>query len=148
HHLYEEVRHFAAPITLERRSCNLTSVWREAWSRLELQHKSRKVTFREQVNSADVHCLADPIRLEQVFRNILDNALAACSDPVDIAIHCSMADWAGRETLQISVRDNGPGLTPEQRQKIFEPFFTTKVRGTGLGLAIAKRIVEAHGGRI
>jgi PAS domain S-box-containing protein len=148
HHLYEEVRHFAAPVTLERRPCNLAAVWREAWARLELQHKARKVTLREQVNGADVHCLADPFRLEQVFRIILDNALAACSDPVDIAIHCSMAEWAGRESLEISVRDNGPGLTPEQRQKIFEPFFTTKVRGTGLGLAIAKRIVEAHGGRI
>jgi PAS domain S-box-containing protein len=148
HHLYEEVRHFAAPITLERRHCNLAAVWREAWARLELQHKSRKVAFREQANGPDIHCLADPFRLEQVFRNILDNALSACSDPVDIAIHCSMAEWADRETLEISIRDNGPGLTPEQRQKIFEPFFTTKVRGTGLGLAIAKRIVEAHGGRI
>jgi PAS domain S-box-containing protein len=148
HHLYEEVRYFAAPITLERRPCDLAAIWREAWSRLELQHKSRKIAFRELVNGTDVHCLADPFRLEQVFRNILDNALAACQDPVDIAIQCSTTDWAGRETLEISVRDNGPGLTPEQRQKIFEPFFTTKVRGTGLGLPIAKRIVEAHGGRI
>jgi signal transduction histidine kinase len=46
------------------------------------------------------------------------------------------------------IRDNGPGLTPEQRRRIFEPFFTTKPRGTGLGMAIAQRIVEAHGGSI
>ena len=48
----------------------------------------------------------------------------------------------------MSVRDNGPGLTAEQRQHIFEPFFTTKTKGTGLGMAIAQRIVEAHGGQI
>jgi hypothetical protein len=46
------------------------------------------------------------------------------------------------------VRDNGPGLTAEQRQRIFEPFFTTKTKGTGLGMAIAQRILEAHGSRI
>jgi two-component system sensor kinase FixL len=50
--------------------------------------------------------------------------------------------------LRVAVRDNGPGLGPEQRQRIFDPFYTTKTRGTGLGMAIAKRIVEAHGGRI
>ena len=46
------------------------------------------------------------------------------------------------------MRDHGPGLSPEQRQRIFEPFFTTKTRGTGLGMPITKRIVEAHGGTI
>jgi PAS domain S-box-containing protein len=148
HHLYEEVRQFAAPIALERRSCNLAAVWREAWARLELQHQGRKVTLREQVNGTDMFCLADPFRLEQVFRNILDNALAACQDPVDIVIRCAAVASADRPTVQVAVTDNGPGLSPEQRQRVFEPFFTTKVRGTGLGLAIAKRIVEAHGGRI
>ena len=46
------------------------------------------------------------------------------------------------------MRDNGPGLSSEQRRRIFEPFFTTKTKGTGLGMAIAQRIVEAHGGQI
>ena len=46
------------------------------------------------------------------------------------------------------MRDNGPGLDAEQRDKIFESFYTTKTRGTGLGMAIVKRIVEAHGGRV
>jgi len=54
----------------------------------------------------------------------------------------------GRPALRIAVRDNGPGLSPEQRQRIFDPFFTTKTKGTGLGMAIAKRIIDAHGGRI
>jgi len=59
---------------------------------------------------------------------------------VDIARH--------GDAWQIAVADNGPGMTPEVKDKVFDPFFTTRSRGTGLGLPIAKRVVEAHGGRI
>jgi signal transduction histidine kinase len=55
---------------------------------------------------------------------------------------------AGAQAVQVAVRDNGPGLSPEQRDRIFEPFYTTKTKGTGLGMAIARRIVEAHHGKI
>jgi signal transduction histidine kinase len=83
-----------------------------------------------------------------VFRNILENALAACRDPVEIDVICSASVHNGQPALRVAVRDNGPGLSLEQRQRIFEPFFTTKTKGTGLGMAIARRIVEAHGGQI
>jgi signal transduction histidine kinase len=55
---------------------------------------------------------------------------------------------AGHAAVHITVRDNGPGLSEEQRRNIFKPFYTTKVKGTGLGTSIARRIVEAHGGQI
>ncbi len=61
---------------------------------------------------------------------------------------CHEADLGGRPALRVAVRDNGPGLTEEQRRRIFEPFYTTKAHGTGLGMAIARRIIEAHGGTI
>jgi signal transduction histidine kinase len=50
--------------------------------------------------------------------------------------------------LDVSVRDTGSGIPPEQLDRIFEPYFTTKEDGTGLGLSLAKRIIEGHGGRI
>jgi signal transduction histidine kinase len=84
----------------------------------------------------------------QVFRNIFENSLEACSDPVLIEVHCHEVELHGRPALQVAVRDNGPGLTIEQAQRIFEPFYTTKIKGTGLGMAIARRIVEAHGGQL
>ena len=96
----------------------------------------------------DLCCAVDVFRLEQVFRNILENALAACRDPVEVAIRCGETLLDGQPAVCVAIRDNGPGLNPEQRQRIFEPFFTTKTKGTGLGMAIAQRILEAHEGQI
>jgi two-component system, LuxR family, sensor kinase FixL len=146
--LYGEVRNYAAPLKLERQRQSLRSIWRQAWANLAEQQRGRTASLQEECEGVDLHCLVDAFRLEQVFRNILENALAACSDPVEIIVCCSAAQLEGQPALRIAVRDNGPGLNPEQRQRIFEPFFTTKTKGTGLGMAIAQRIIEAHGGQI
>jgi len=146
--LYGEVRNYAAPLKLERQRQSVRSIWRQAWANLVDQRDGRTVLLREECDGVELHCLVDAFRLEQVFRNILENALAACSDPVEILVSCSESQMGDQSALRIAVRDNGPGLNPEQRQRIFEPFFTTKTKGTGLGMAIAQRIVEAHGGQI
>ena len=89
----------------------------------------------------------DEFRLEQVFRNLFENSLAACPDPVEISVICAQPPGCSEEIL-LTIRDNGPGLTPEQQQKVFDPFYTTRANGTGLGMTITKRIVEAHDGTI
>jgi signal transduction histidine kinase len=146
--LYDEVRGYAAPVRLAREPWPLAAVWRQAWESLGLQRRGRDAALREELGGADLTCAVDQFRLTQVFRNIFDNALAACRDPVLVEVRCAEAELGGRPALRVAVRDNGPGLAEEQRRRIFEPFFTTKAKGTGLGMAIAKRIVEAHGGRI
>ncbi|WP_126727677.1 hybrid sensor histidine kinase/response regulator [Tautonia sociabilis] len=148
HHLFEDVRSYAAPIRLEANRFELPSVWREAWSYLEPAARDREASLIERIDAPATSCWLDPFRLVQVFRNILENALAAASPPVAITIECRTDEIEGRDALRVSIRDNGPGLSPEQAERIFEPFFTTKARGTGLGMAICRRIVEAHGGRI
>jgi two-component system sensor kinase FixL len=147
-YLLEDVRGYAAPLNLELRTCDLSEVWREAWSQLDISRERRDVTFREETGHLDLHCHADYFRLVQVFRNLFDNALTACRDPVVIEVRCSPALLTGHSALCIAVRDNGPGIATEERSKIFEPFYTTKTKGTGLGLAIVRRIIEAHGGEI
>lgn len=147
-HLYEEVRNYAAPLKLEMETWNLAHIWRQAWENLALLRQTKTASLREETAGLDLHCKVDQFRLGQVFRNILENALAACPDPVEINVLCSRAEIDGQPAVRIAFRDNGLGLNPEQKQRIFDPFFTTKTKGTGLGMAIAKRIVEAHGGYI
>jgi PAS domain S-box-containing protein len=146
--LYEEVRTYAAPFKLDREVWDLALIWRQAWNNLAVLRQGRDAEVHEETDGVDRKFAFDVFRLEQVFRNILENALAACTDPVRISIRCTRADLGGRPALRVAVSDNGPGMTPEQARRVFEPFFTTKTKGTGLGMAIAKRIVEAHGGAI
>jgi len=146
--LYEEVRNYAAPIRLECRVCELPSFWRLAWDDLKPAWVSRQAGLREDIACADLRCVADPNRMGQVFRNLLENALAACPDPAEVLIRCGLDELDGHPALRVSVHDDGPGFTPEQRAKVFEAFSTTKSKGTGLGLVTCRRIIEAHGGRI
>ena len=148
HTLYEDVRGYAAPIQLDRVPCDLARVWREAWNHLESARAEKQAALVESTEGLDLHCVADPFRLEQVFRNILENALAAGAPPVAVGVQAEEVQLRGQPAIQIAVRDNGPGIPPDRRARVFDPFYTTKARGTGLGLPITRRVVEAHGGRI
>jgi signal transduction histidine kinase len=88
---------------------------------------------------------ADAEQLQLAVQNVLMNAaqaMGASGGRIQVSIGHDDGHWA------ISMADSGPGMPPEVKEKAFEPFFTTKSRGTGLGLPIAKRVVEAHGGRL
>lgn len=148
HRLYDEVRNYASPIQLDIDQESLCAIWREAWQLLAAQRQGRDTRLVESTNQLDLHCRVDRFRLVQVLRNVLENALAACDDPVKIEVVCRETELAGGAAIEVSVRDNGPGLKPQQQERIFQPFFTTRAKGTGLGMSIAQRIVDAHGGTI
>jgi PAS domain S-box-containing protein len=145
--LLDDVRSYAITPRLRIQNCDLRRTWREAWADLGGLPDAQSADLREDPESMDFFCHADPFLLKQVFRNLLENALACGASPLRVGIRCRSAILAGREAIQVSVSDNGPGFG-EERDKVFEPFFTTKLRGTGLGLAICRRIIEAHNGRI
>ncbi|MFZ5587546.1 MAG: sensor histidine kinase [Thermodesulfobacteriota bacterium] len=87
---------------------------------------------------------ADPDQMRQVVLNLALNALEAMNGRGGLEISLNRQG----QNLVLAVADQGPGLPPGDPEQVFDPFFSTRERGTGLGLAIARRIVEAHGGRI
>ena len=155
--LFEDVRTFAAPTALDRKPCDLRDVWRAAWDDLAVARPAvARRELVEEFHTKDFTCFADRFRIGQVFRNLFDNALAAARPGTDgpddaslrVVVRAVDSRGSGRPALRLSVEDNGPGLTVEQRQRLFDPFYTTKTGGMGLGLAIARRVIEAHGGAI
>lgn len=93
---------------------------------------------------------ADALRLRQLLHNLIRNACEALEQIASprIVIATRRCGGGDRQRVEISVRDNGPGIEPAILERIFEPYVTSKRRGTGLGLAIVRRLVEEHGGSI
>jgi PAS domain S-box-containing protein len=147
-HIFEQVRGYAAPLRLELEDSDVRQLISEAWGQLTDVTSGKRIQLHLNHTDRDLHCHVDRFRIQQAYRNILENAISACDDPVEITVTWSDVDMDRSPALQTRIQDNGPGLSLEQRQQAFEPFYTTKTTGTGLGLAISKRIVESHGGRI
>ena len=93
---------------------------------------------------------ADPVRMRQVMHNMIKNAQEAITPGTSgiMIINTHLTQVSGNAVVEIVLRDNGPGISPEQAGRIFDPYVTTKTKGTGLGLAIVKKIIEEHGGTI
>jgi two-component system sensor kinase FixL len=90
--------------------------------------------------------MADEVQLQQVFVNLLRNAIEATEGQRERGLSVSLRREEGRAVLRFA--DAGPGLPPEVKERLFEPFVSTKEEGMGIGLAICRAIVEAHAGRI
>lgn len=146
--LFDDLRGYAAPVTLDRRPGDVLDALRDAWKALATDRQGREARVVECPPTTDTRAVFDRLQMEQVFRNILENALAACDDPVEIEVSASQTELGGRPAVAVRIADGGPGLSPQQLQHIFEAFYTTKTKGTGLGMTIARRIMEAHRGCI
>ncbi|MCZ6699161.1 MAG: PAS domain S-box protein, partial [Planctomycetota bacterium] len=93
---------------------------------------------------------ADGIQIQQVLLNLIRNAMDAMKDTKleERSIEIRLGVREEDDELEVLVRDNGHGVSPEHLDKLFEPFFSTKEAGLGMGLSISRSIVQAHGGRL
>ncbi len=91
----------------------------------------------------------DPALLYQVFLNVIINAFQAMKNGGKLRIETSV-ESENRETVVVTIKDTGEGISHENLEKLFTPFFTTKEpgKGTGLGLAVTQRIIQEHSGTI
>jgi signal transduction histidine kinase len=103
------------------------------------------------IPEASIIVWADRDKISQVLINLVGNAIKFT--PAEGAVIVS-ASKNGKDSVQVSVFDTGPGIAPGEKEKIFDKFYQiaeadgVKPKGTGLGLAICKSLVELHGGRI
>jgi signal transduction histidine kinase len=112
-----------------------------------LGHKLKNVTVTRAFDRSIPRITAYGSELNQVWTNLIDNAIAAVNGTGKICVGTCRED----DQVVVEVVDNGPGIPPEVQAHMFEPFFTTKAvgTGTGLGLVISNRIVgDRHGGEI
>jgi signal transduction histidine kinase len=118
--------------------------------------EDRGISVRRNYEAEDDRASVDPQLLEQVFVNVMLNAVDSMPSGGELSIAIRSEPWglksertpAGCRAICVEVADTGSGIAEEILPHIFEPFYTTKKggRGTGLGLAIAARIVDAHEG--
>jgi len=112
-----------------------------------LGHKlKRGITVIREYDTSLPRICAHGSELNQVWTNLIDNAIAAMHGAGEIRIRT----WRDLDWLVVDIIDNGPGIPPEIQPRVFEPFFTTKEvgEGTGLGLETVLRIVRQHRGKV
>jgi two-component system sensor histidine kinase AtoS len=149
-HLMDSTLTFSKPIEYHFTSLDLSLMipaildrWAPRLTRLNI--KSNFLT-----NPKHPMVQADSRALEQVFVNLISNAIQAMDSTggtLTIKIN-PYSDTSNAPQYEVIVADSGPGIPDELKGHVFEPFFTTNASGTGLGLAITKRIVSAHKGNI
>ncbi len=153
-HLMESVLNFSRHVEHKFEAVDLETLLRRLLDRWRPRMAKVNVTAFFQVEENIPPVLGDPRSLEQVFTNLIGNAVEAMGGVTGasggtLAIHLAPSSVVqNRPQVEVTVSDNGPGIPDEIRDRIFEPFITTKPQGTGLGLAITKRIVTAHRGSI
>ena len=123
----------------------INSLTDEAAEMLRTEASNRNITIIKEYDPQVPVILSDPAQLEQVFINVIDNAIDAIGKNGSLTI--STLAW--KKGVRILFVDSGPGMDKETVTRIFDPFFTTKKvgEGTGLGLAICYTILEKLGGR-
>jgi two-component system phosphate regulon sensor histidine kinase PhoR len=136
-------------VTLNLQSVQLNSVVAKVLEDLRSRAQARGIHLLD--HTPPIQVRADPIRLEQVLGNLVDNAIKYGRSSGNVIVGAREAE---DQQTELFVQDDGPGIPPEALERVFERFYRVdKARsreqgGTGLGLAIVKHIVQTHGGKV
>src|SRR5580704_9529363 len=130
----------------ERGIVDIKEIIREMTALFRTEAVRHSITIQSEMDADIPNVLADGVQLQQVFMNLMLNAIEAMKDSGGALTIRSRLNPEGQ--LIVAISDTGVGLPAESPERIFDAFHTTKPQGTGMGLAITRSIVEAHGGRV
>lgn len=137
---------FAREQEPEMTPVDINDIMESALGIVENEFHLRHVRIKKALSEDMVNTFLDKNQIEQVFINLLLNALQAVDDRGLVTVQSAVDGKAGR--VHVEIADNGCGIAAENLKRIFEPFFSTKADGTGLGLAVSYGIVRNHKGNI
>lgn len=143
HHL----RRFVMTGETEKAEEDLNMVIQDALAMALIGGAGKGPAVRLELGANLPRALLDRVQIQQVVINLLKNGIEALSGVAHGAI-CVGSRRHDETFLEVTVRDNGPGIDSEIVDRLFHPFVTTKARGMGIGLSLCRSIIESHGGRI
>ncbi len=146
---------YAKPGRPERQFQNLPSIIGEVKVLVKQRAHNDQIIFEENYDPGLPPLYVDGNQMEQVFLNLLINAMDAIGKNGKLSISAKPLRRAipsrfmrDEDIVEVRISDTGAGIRPEDLRSIFDPFFTTKPNGVGLGLSIVYRIIHEHGGEI
>jgi signal transduction histidine kinase len=131
---------------IERQIVDVKSTVREMAVLLGIEADRQFVVIKTEIGEDTPKLLVDRVQLQQVFMNLMLNAIEAMKGAGGTLTISSAMSPDG--CLLVSISDTGVGLPPDLAEQIFDPFHSTKPQGTGMGLTITRSIVESYGGRV
>lgn len=144
--LMEDLLDYGRPVALQLTRGSLAEVLASAVQACRAEARCREVAIETRIPPDLPPIPLDANRLEQVFKNLVENALQ--HSPAGATMRIAADVVQGDETVVVVVADRGPGFRPEDLHRAAEPFFSRRPGGTGLGLWIVQRILAEHGGRL
>ena len=144
--IIKELLEFSRDKEPKKSLSNVNQIISKALTILENEFRLQHIRIEKKISEDLPDILLDANQMEQVFVNLLLNAVEAVQHDGTISVSSRMD--IEKKSVQIEISDSGPGIPPEHLNKIFEPFFSTKPKGTGLGLAVTYGIVRNHQGNI
>ena len=143
----ERLRMMARRQAFELELLEIDEVVRGLMNLIAGEARARRVRLDLELGAEAVKVKADRVCLRQVILNLLLNALDAAEQVEHERFVVARTRQVG-DMIELTVSDNGPGVSPQHAAKIFDAFFTTKKSGVGLGLAVSRSLAEAQGGRL
>lgn len=145
----EQFLNLAKPIQGKRQPCSVTAILQQTLDFLEHELSRHHIVVKTAFQEALPDIRSDPRLLQDVFLNLILNAMQAMASAHGrgtLTVKAAHADgW-----IEVRIQDDGPGITPENRLRLFEPFFSTKPpdQGTGLGLWTVRSVMMGLGGAV
>lgn len=146
-HFVELYRKFTRLPKPEKQPVNVDQLLEKIVLLNEHALNDRQIKHTIHIKNKSLQAMADENLISQVLNNLIKNAAEALAgkDHAEIELAAGMNE---RSHVEISVRDNGPGIPPELINEIFVPFFTTRPNGNGIGLSLSRQIMRLHGGSL